>query len=210
MQRRNMLVTCMAAGLAVLACALAAAWLTLDGQLRNTRWQLPQAVTIDITALVPDMPQSQAWHDEQLLAQLQQRPLFILGRKPLPSAKKNTEAAAPDFWDQVQLFGTFEGRKSGAILMAQGKEQRLMLRQSLGGWTLVRILPRQIELEKDGVTRRLELHKAPLDTGPDPELYGAPPARPVTAGPGAALAQQEPPPKPEQSQPVFGGTRTGK
>ena len=71
MQRRNMLVTGMAAGLVILACALAAAWLTLDGQLRNTRWQPPQAVTIDIAALVPDMPQSQAWHDEQLLEQLQ-------------------------------------------------------------------------------------------------------------------------------------------
>lgn len=240
MLRRNILVIGILTGSTALACALAVLWLDPDGHLRNTRWQAPQPVTIDMASMVTGMPESKAWQDGRLLLQLQERPLFILSRRPLPSplAPVEEKAPEPDIWSQAQLLGIFEGSKSGAILMVQGKEQRLMLNQSLGGWTLSKILSRQIELGKGGVTRNLVLYRAPLDKGPDsnPPAAAWRPTAPLsmmaepspastpasasgampaptpapTPAPGKAPAGAKPPAAAETQGAVFGGTKTGK
>lgn len=239
MQRRQMMVIGVSAVFVALSGLLAASWLTRDGHLRNARWQQPQPVTTDVAALVPNMPQSQAAGDAQLLMQLQERPLFILSRRPLPSLKKTEEKAPePDIWDQARLLGIFQGHKSGVILMVQGKEQRLMLNQSLGGWTLSSILPRQIELNKGGVKRSLQLFRAPLDgesasrtpafasnpaprapavvsnpVAPPPAVAATPtPAVPANAAPPgeAKAANKGTAPPPAGGGAVFGGTASGK
>lgn len=169
MKKPYLFVIGVSAAFVILSGMLVALWLRQDGSLRNVHWRQPQAITMDVAALVPNMPQSQARDDGRLLLQLQERPLFILSRRPLPSAKKAEEKAPePDIWDQARLLGIFEGHKSGAILMVQGKEQRLLLRQNLGGWTLAQVLPRQIELEKGGAKRRLNLQRAVDDKGATP------------------------------------------
>lgn len=217
MQRRHMFVIGASAAFAILTGALAASWLMPDGSLRNAHWQQPQPVTIDVAALVPNMPKSPPWDNGQLLMQLQERPLFILSRRPLPTLKKTEEKPPePDIWDQARLLGIFQGHKSGVILMVQGKEQRLMLNQSLGGWTLSAILPRRIELDKAGVKRNLELFRAPVDAGPASSAPAVAwrPAAPAPFAPAPAADMAAPQAANAESKPepvaVFGGTKTGK
>src|SRR5256885_14683215 len=95
--------------------------------------------------------------EERWLLTMQERPLFSMSRKPPPPVKK-VEAPPPeppDVWKDASVLGTFQGQASGAIVRLEGKDQRLMLNQSLGGWKLVGIQGRYIELRSEEHTSEL-------------------------------------------------------
>lgn len=109
-----------------------------------------------------------------------------------------------DQWSRAKVLGLFDGAVTGAIVQYAGKEQRLMVSQSLGGWKLSRVLDREIELERGASKRRLSLTRAAMDKGPAiPASVRVPPS-PVSGGRfprgGPSTGQQ-----PEAEQPQSSG-----
>lgn len=176
----------------VLLCgALAMAWLTPQMEIKNSRWQPPEAIKADVQALLPKQPETPepgTRQEDQLMLQMQERPLFALSRRPPPPPppppkKSDEEPVEQDQWSKAKVLGLFDGAVTGAIVQYAGKEQRFMLSQSLGGWTLSRVLDREIELERGGRKRRLPMTRAAMDKGP------AVPASVRVPSPPASVAQ---------------------
>ncbi len=162
------------AGAQVAMCgALAWAWLTPQGEIRDSRWQPPLAIKADIESLLQPQPSRKApdAEDDRQLLQMQERPLFAISRRPPPPPPppKKVDAEPPpeqDQWSQAKVTGLFDGSVSGAIIVYGGKEQRLMLNQSLDGWKLLSIQGRGIEIGRGETRRSLTLTKAALDKAP--------------------------------------------
>ncbi|MFG0676616.1 MULTISPECIES: hypothetical protein [Delftia] len=159
----------------VLLCgALAMAWLTPQMEIKNSRWQPPEPIKADVQALLPKQPETPEpgiRQEDQLMLQMQERPLFALSRRPPPPPppppkKSDEEPVEQDQWSKAKVLGLFDGAVTGAIVQYAGKEQRFMLSQSLGGWKLSRVLDREIELERGGRKRRLPITRAAMDKGP--------------------------------------------
>ncbi len=158
----------------VLLCgALAMAWLTPQMEIKNSRWQPPEPIKADVQALLPKQPETPELgirQEDQLMLQMQERPLFALSRRPPPPPpppkKSDEEPVEQDQWSKAKVLGLFDGAVTGAIVQYAGKEQRFMLSQSLGGWKLSRVLDREIELERGGRKRRLPITRAAMDKGP--------------------------------------------
>jgi|GEM_PF-1872512 len=150
---------------------LLALWFTPQGQLRNSRWQPPEAVSTDVAALLPAAaradtePASDPAAAAARVQRMLERPLFALSRRPPPPAEAEPETEpepVQDQWAQAQVLGTFSGGPSGAgaIVVYEGKAQRLLQGQSLGGWVLQRVREREVELERAGSTRTVALTRA--------------------------------------------------
>ncbi|APE47555.1 hypothetical protein BO996_06660 [Delftia sp. HK171] len=109
------------------------------------------------------------------------------------------------------MLGLFDGAVTGAIVQYAGKEQRFMLSQSLGGWTLARVLDREIELERGGRKRRLPMTRAAMEKGP--AIPARPPASVAQMPRGGAYAGQQreadqpqnPGPAPQEEGASLGG-----
>lgn len=175
MKQINWLGWTTASALVLLGGGLAWAWFTPQLHIKNSTWQPPAPVKVDIQALLPKRPQAsspESRKDDQLLLQMQERPLFALSRRPPPPPppppppKKEEPPPEPDHWAMAKISGVFDGPVVGAIVQYEGKEQRLMLGQSLGGWKLLSVQGREIELERNGVQRRIALTKAAMDKEP--------------------------------------------
>jgi len=186
------------AGTQVLLCLLLAwLWLTPQGHIKNRHWQPPAPVTTDIAALLPATgyaPPDSAAQMHRVQRALE-RPLFTLSRRPLPSEDPEPSEGGQevqDQWAQAQLLGTFSGGPAGGgvIVLYEGKAQRLMQGQSLGGWTLQQVREREIELHRAGTIRTL-----PLTRPAQPKLaaqpLGSDPAR-AQRQPGNLVLQQRP------------------
>ena len=188
MKQINWLGWATASILVLLVGGLAWAWFTPQLDIKNSTWQPPAPVKADIQALLPKQPQAsspESRKDDQLLLQMQERPLFALSRRPPPPPppppppKKEEPPPEPDHWAMAKISGVFDGPVVGAIVQYEGKEQRLMLGQSLGGWKLLSVQGREIELERNGVQRRIALTKAAMDKEP----AVSPSSRPRTTAP---------------------------
>lgn len=173
-QQINWLGWGVATTLVLLSGALAWAWFTPQGQIKNAHWQPPAPIKADITALLPVAAPAKASggerEEDRWMLQMQERPLFALSRRPPPPPpppkKPEVDETEQDQWSQAKVLGLFEGSASGVIVQYAGKEQRLLMNQSLGGWKLSRVLERGIELERGDRTRQLSLTKAALDKAP--------------------------------------------
>lgn len=190
----------------VLLCgALAMAWLTPQMEIKNSRWQPPEPIKADVQALLPKQPETPELgirQEDQLMLQMQERPLFALSRRPPPPAtvkKPDEEPAEQDQWAKAKIMGLFDGAVSGAIVQYAGKEQRLLVSQSLGGWMLSRVFDREIELESGGRKRRLPLTRPASGKagGMTSALPAAIPAR-AQRGTFAATRPIQPPTQPPQ------------
>lgn len=215
MMQRNLLGAAEGVMLLALCGALAWSWLTPQLHLRQTGWTPPEPLKSNLQALMPPPAAAPGrGGEERWLLTMQERPLFSMSRKPPPPVKK-VEAPPPeppDVWKDASVLGTFQGQASGAIVRLEGKDQRLMLNQSLGGWKLVGIQGRYIELERAGTKRTIDLKRAALDKGPNlPAGARAPTQRPsepvaAQAAPEPAAADAPAPPQ-RTSRAVFGGSR---
>lgn len=209
----------------LLGGALAWAWFTPQLQIKNSQWEPPEPVKVDIEALLPKQVERvppEARKEEQLLLQMQDRPLFALSRRPPPPPppppppKKQEPPPEPDQWAMAKVSGLFDGAVTGAIVQYDGKEQRLMVGQSLGGWKLLRVQGREIELERNGVQRRLQLTRAALEKGPAmpaagarggrlPNYPGSSSGQASSPGDAREAGQTAPPAPPEEGASLGGG-----
>jgi len=158
----------------LLLLLLLALWFTPQGQLRNSHWQPPEAVSTDVAALLPAAARAETEEPASAadpaaaavrVQRMLERPLFALSRRPPPPVEAESEPEpepVQDQWAQAQVLGTFSGGPSGAgvIVLYEGKAQRLLQGQSLGGWVLQRVREREIELERAGSTRTVALTRA--------------------------------------------------
>lgn len=209
----------------LLVATIAYLWVSPDLSIKNVRWVAPPAQPIMFQSLLePVIPKKNDLPDDsKALLIMQERPLFVLGRKPLPPAPAEGQLAAPpekNIWDQAKLLGIFEGAVKAVIFRAEGKDHRLLLNQSFEGWTLSDVQPKRIELRKAAQVRTLELQKADvasLGKGGQRTVPAKPlPPRPVAAvptptpaaNPTASLAAAGKPAtnQPPMEQAVFGGT----
>lgn len=222
-QQFNWLGWGVAATLVLLCGALAWMWLTPQGQIKNGHWQSPEPIKADIQALQPAEPTSKAAagerEEDRWMLQMQERPLFALSRRPPPPPppppkKPEVDETEHDQWSQAKVFGIFDGTVSGVIVQYAGKEQRLLMNQSLGGWKLLRVLDRSIELGRGDSTRQLALTKAAMDKAPPSAVAarvpGAAPsnaAEEVRKAQEAQRLQQDPsaPPPPRRRAALGGG-----
>ena len=171
MRRPNLPVWGIAGTQLILCAGLAALWLTPELQLRNTTWQPPGVQRGDIQAMVPQSPSGSApRQDDRQLLQMQERPLFAITRRPPPPPPPPPPAKEPepDRLANAQVLGSFAGKVTGIILRVDGKEQRLMVNQSLNGWKLIRVDGREVELEREGSRRTLTIARSSMDKGAAP------------------------------------------
>lgn len=206
----------------LLVATIAYLWVSPDLSIKNVRWVAPSAQPIVFQSLLePVIPKKNDLPDDsKALLIMQERPLFVLGRKPLPPAPPEGQLAAPpekNIWDQAKLLGIFEGAVKAVIFRAEGKDHRLLLNQSFEGWTLSDVQPKRIELRKAAQVRTLELQKADVASLGKSGQRTAPvplPPRPVAAPTPAAnstasanaAAGKPATNQPPAEQAVFGGT----
>ncbi|EPD43893.1 MULTISPECIES: hypothetical protein [Delftia] len=122
--------------------------------------------------MVPQSPSGSApRQDDRQLLQMQERPLFAMTRRPPPPPPPPPPPAKepePDRLANAQVLGSFAGKVTGIILRVDGKEQRLMVNQSLNGWKLIRVDGREVELEREGSRRTLTIARSSMDKGAAP------------------------------------------
>lgn len=163
-----------------LAGGLAWRWVTPDGQLRDVRWIPPAPIKPVLTDSV--FP---PWSADlgSFMAALD-RPLFSATRKPPP---KPSEAAAVvvDTLDSVRVLGLYStgGTSGGAIVRSEGKVVRLKQGDTLSGWTVKEVRPRELVMARGADQRTLDVKMGP-DLAADV---------PGTPGGGAAAGNQNAP-----------------
>ena len=211
------------ASAAVLALVLAVLWL-LPGL--QPRWQPPAAQHTDLSNILPALPvldgNSMATHWPQRqnqLLQLQERPLFVLGRKPPPPPPppKPTTPPETDQWAKATVLGTFTAPStSGAFVLVDGQSHRVLQGQTLSGWELVGVLPHAVEIRKDGQTKQLAVQKKDISqpsAGDKAPKAATTSHFSVTTAPAPQAAapnptpETTPPPAPKERA-VFGGSRS--
>lgn len=216
--------------------ALAWQWLWPGAQ---AHWVPPQPQTMQMAALLAPLPDLDAsslanrWPQRQNeLLMLQERPLFVMGRKPPPPpppAVPDNVPAPSDQWNTAKVLGTFaSGTVKGAFVELESQPQRMLQGQVLHGWKLVDVQPQSIELLHGTQKRQLQVQKkdlTQLGAGGNPAAVpsGARPAAsnpspfairvpaPAAASPTPEPAASAPAPTPApapKKRPVFGGSRS--
>lgn len=164
-----------AGGIALLA--LAFMWITPQMQLKLGRWTPPAAQDVRVAELL-DQIQLPARVPALTAADIQknmERHLFRMSRS---AVRPQPVAAAPvqrDIWTDARVLGIFQGAVSGAIVHLDGKPQRILVGESLGGWLLKDVSPAHIGIEKEGQQRSVHVPKPngspiQLPTAPAMEL----------------------------------------
>lgn len=163
-----------------LAGGLAWRWVTPDGQLRDVRWIPPAPIKPVLTDSV--FP---PWSADlgSFMAALD-RPLFSATRKP-PQKPAEAAAVVVDTLDSVRVLGLYSsgGTSGGAIVRSEGKVLRLKLGDTLSGWTVKEVRPRELVMARGADQRTLDVKMGP-DLAADV---------PGTPGGGAAAGNQNAP-----------------
>lgn len=125
----------------LLMLCLVYSWVDFSGKVKNVIWEAPSPLPFDVSVYKIDENKLNFSNEENLLLQINERPLFVMGRKPLPSAIKNQQVVAPkeNILDKVEISGIFLGRAVGLIIQVNGKERSLMLNEKLDDWQLISI-----------------------------------------------------------------------
>ena len=101
--------------------------------------------------------------DAALSEEITGRPLFWESRRPLaavPAAEEVAEEKPEDAGelDEVQLVGIFgAGKSAGIITLVEGKKRRILVGETLEGWTLDRVESDRAVLKNKGRSRELVL-----------------------------------------------------
>lgn len=128
--------------------------------------------------------------DVALLGETLVRPLFVPDRRPpAPDAAPTAEVEA-DPLAHVQVLGLFgSGSNGGAILLIDGKAQRIRHGEMAGPWTLQGVDGRSLEFSRDdGTHARLELVHLPQPDAPPPPPALEPPTAEAPVADGDAAA----------------------
>jgi hypothetical protein len=164
---------------ALLLGALAWAWLTPSGELRNVKWMPPEPVKPDLVSMLPNLPGTAQSDTSQFLRMLD-RPVFSSTRRPPPPPPPpKVDVPEPVNWfAQAKLTGVYEGQAGGGIIIFyDGKDRRVPLNGYLDGWKLQSVTGAQATFEKAGQTRAVALQRASLTnfTGLPPNKAVPPP-----------------------------------
>lgn len=211
------------------ASALAWAWLPSAGRTERMHWRSPAPVIPDISIPASEPDGATAGSDTMstayLMAQMQERPLFRIDRRPYvppppPPPVAKEEPPPRDSWSTAKLTGLFQGDVSGAIVLLDGKERRMRLGDTIEGWRLERIEPRRLVIVRGAQQRDIELKRAVLTDAPPSAAsvrrpvivpaQGASAAAPSAAPPSTARTNGPPAPPASSgaaSEIGFGGTK---
>lgn len=189
---------------AVLVIALAAMWLTPQGQWRNVHWARPAPMEPDYLQMLPALPDAAQPVSASTFLALLERPLFSSTRRPPPPPPPPAPAAPPDLLTNAQLVGIYQsGPASGIIARIEGKSRRIRVGESLNGWQLHSVQERAALFRNGAQTRELPLQRAKAGTSvADPVTRpAAPPSAPTP--PASPAAETVAPPQ-TQTQPAPG------
>jgi len=140
-----------------LAGGLAWLWVSPDGQVRNVRW-IPPA---PIKPVLTDAPLPSWSADLGSFMAALDRPLFSASRKPAP---KPTDApVVVDTLDNVRVLGLYSngGTSGGALVRSEGKVVRLKQGDTLRGWTVKEVRPRELVMAREDELRTLDVKMGP-------------------------------------------------
>lgn len=156
--------------LAILALAggLAWRWITPEGQVRNVRWIPPAPIKPVLTDSV--FPPWSA--DLGNFMSALDRPLFSATRKP-PAKPAEAPPVVVDTLANVRVLGLYstDGKSGGAMVRSEGRVVRLKQGDTLGGWILKEVRPRELVMARGAEQRTLDVKMGP-DVGAD--VPGAP------------------------------------
>ncbi|MBS0294433.1 MAG: hypothetical protein JSS01_18160 [Proteobacteria bacterium] len=171
-----------------LALALAAMWVSPQGQWRNIHWTRPAPIQPDFQQMLPPLPGAPQPVSGSTFLALLERPMFSSTRRPPPPPPPPAPAAPPDLLADAQVLGTYQsGEASGIIARIEGKSRRIRLNESLNGWQLRTVHERAAIFTNGGQTRELPLLRAKIGSSvADPSARAAPPAN-------APIAPSSPP-----------------
>lgn len=197
--------------LTFLNCAMAAVlgwlWLTPAGELRNVRWQAPEALKQDVLTLLPSpMPDGKV-DVSQFLGALE-RPLFSPTRRPPlppPPPVIPPPPPPPDPLATLHLYGVVAGGDTGGIIAKiDGKTRRVRFGETVGLWTLKSINDRNVTFVRGAETRVVPLLHARSNAVPILPSVNVPmPAVPAVpaAGVWPSLVPASPSGSPATAQP---------
>ena len=178
---------------AALAVALAAMWLTPQGQLRGVHWAAPAPIQPDYQQMLPALPGAQQPVSATTFLALLERPLFSSSRRPPPPPPPPAAAAPPDLLADAQVLGVYQsGQASGIIARIGGKARRIRLNESLNGWQLHAVQERSALFKSGDQTRELPLQRARIGSAAaDPATGAATPGNtPMPGGSDTPLKAQ--------------------
>lgn len=174
---KNPVIGSLIAANSLLALALAAMWVDMQGQLRHVHWVRPEPIQADYMQMVPVLPGREQVRTDTFLALLE-RPLFSSTRRPPPPPPPPVPAPPPDLLSNAQVLGTYsgDGVSSGAIVRIDGKGRRVRLGESINGWQLSSVKERSAVFTSGGQTRELPLVRSKMAAGVDvPAARNEPP-----------------------------------
>lgn len=162
---RTILFVCLLVVAAIAALMLVGEW----------RWAPPPARAVDASLYdVPALAHDPA--DLAMLAETVERPLFMPTRRPPSAAPVEVAAEQPDPLADVRVLGLFgSGQAGGAILLIDGKPQRVQFGEKTGPWALRNIQGKTAHFTRDdGQSAVLELvHLPQVDMPPRAPAAGA-------------------------------------
>lgn len=194
--RRQVLPLLAALNLA-LAGVLAWLWVTPEGQLRDVRWQPPQAVRPTLAEAVA-LPTFEV--DLSRYVATLERPLFEPSRRP-PPPPSAIAVPAPEPMPDIRLLGLYGNAGAGGMIARiDGKVRRLQVGESVGGWLLRELRAGEIDVSRGEEVRTLRLTRstegepAPTDmaaSGASAGAASAPATGAAVASPKSAYMQSE-------------------
>lgn len=171
----------------MLTALLMAMWFHRDGSLRNIHWQRPEAQTQDFASMVPTLPARGLGDTSRFLAMLD-RPLFSPTRRPPPPPPPPSPVETQEPLPNVHLYGLYGGESGGgAIVRIDGKNRRVHVNDTVGGWRLSAIGERSVTFKRGSRSRSVDL----VHVIPNSAASASPPA-----GQGAAM------PQPQRTKPL--------
>ena len=113
--------------------------------------------------------------------EIRARPLFWQSRRPQdgpePTTEAETEDAVAGELKGVKLQGVFgSGETAGVIALVKDKKQRILLGETLQGWTLESVSPNRVTLTSGGRSQELVLKTAAVVAADPPPQQTRPEA----------------------------------
>lgn len=162
----------------LLATGLTSLWLDPQGQWRNLVWSPPAALSPDVKpppALVAVVSGSTAHSYASVL----ERPLFAPDRRPPPPPAPPAPPPPPDPLAGLQIYGVLSGEAPGILARVEGKMRRIMVKQTVGPWTLSQTDGRTATFSNGDEKREFKMAYAQLGPRtPPPTAARAPGANP--------------------------------
>lgn len=180
-------------GLLVLNAALLVVWLLLwftpTGDLREQKWVAPELKVAELP-VAPDLTMALGAGSDGTHLRILDRPLFSPDRRAIAVAAANAPDVAADL-NNVQVSGVFGGSGfGGMIATVDGKLKRVLLGETVNGWTLRNVDATQVTLVRGEETRSIRAEKRKITAPSAADSVGEKEA-PKAAGPESSVASDE-------------------